>query len=243
METTTKKLGNLNTLILKLDGPMKMDFEVDTKGDLSVYVGQNGTGKTLILVIQWFVASLAAFITSPFPKLQTVTQFAEAIFPLTFDRHEEFNGVVKSVFASGAEIEVTINKGHIEKVEYFDFEDKEQIGMPVFMSSQMRTFSAMSMYLKMRKMAEGNVEKMTQNYKLYDVTQMEKLIARSPIKMTEGTLKALSSYEFPEGIETLTVDLDKCDFYVTFADGSKRYMTTFGNGHQAAMNMFVTVAL
>jgi len=46
------KLGNVKTLSMKLEDP-KLEFEDIAFNQLSIFVGQNGAGKSLVLKMVW----------------------------------------------------------------------------------------------------------------------------------------------------------------------------------------------
>ena len=118
------------------------------------------------------------------------------------------------------------------------------------MSSAMRTFDAISQYLKTRLMfkpagaasvadREVVLEKMCTLYKLYDVIYVEVLIAKAPIKIDSTLAKTLQKdFEIKEEITEIGLDEAKGDFYTVSKEG-KKYLTTYSKGEQSIINMLL----
>jgi hypothetical protein len=136
---------------------------------------------------------------------------------------------------------VELKDGKVIKV------DVEGAVVPViYMSSSMRTFNEMALYLGVRRGAvDGSplsfMSKMLETYRLYNFTYMESLLARLPLLITDSIKAALESFDFEESITSIEADTEKCKFYAVLKDGSKKDITTYGKGHQAMLNMMIGV--
>lgn len=247
-EEPSPSMGHLVSIGFNITEPLKMvDLTIPTN-NLNVFIGANGTGKTFVLINVWALGYLAnAVIASKMiSPLQSVsfTHFAQFIWDHCFT-DQNFNGAVKANYTSGAEIEVEFDKGKVTKVNYSGFEDLTLVQGVVYMSGQMRLFESISMYLKMRKMVGSSdphviVGEMVKNFKLFDVAYIEGLILKMPQDIpTSKVQSALAAFGIEDNILTLDVDLERCDFFVTIDSPEKRkYLSTYGNGHQALFNMF-----
>lgn len=245
--------GQIKKINFNITEPFQAtDQSLDITGSLSVMVGQNGTGKTFILILTYILTTICAAVVyrTPYEILKQLAQFT---FDHCFD-DQNIDGTVGCEFTSGADISVILEKGKVVDVSYNGFENINTATPAVFMSSGMRLFSSIKQYLKLRKMFiqhatnEPTQEEIVQHmlvegeYKLYDVTYIEKLIHKCPIVIPDNIHRVFKEdYDFKEDIKEFDVDLDKCDFYIIEGNefASTKYASTYGNGHQAVLNMMV----
>ncbi len=241
-----KSTGHIRELTIKLKEPIAMNFENMAINNMNLYVGKNGTGKTLVLTLTWIISYITqgqvAAQVHKHPFL--LREFAQYVFDHSLSEPQQFSGTVKAVFESGAVLDMLLEEG---KITYLDVSGLEGINQPIpaiYMSSNMRLFSSIQMYLKMRKMTGKTdhmeiVAEMVKHFKLYDITLVERMIHRCPIKIDPRIKEALAGFDIKEDITEFGVDLEHCDFYVILADGEKKWMTSYGNGHQSVFNMFI----
>lgn len=237
-----KNTGNIRQLKIHITDPIKMEMDIEMN-KLSVFVGANGTGKTFILINTFAISSIAqAIVLHKFPP-STLSLVAQYIYDNCFT-DQNINGTISAEFENGPAISIEFDKGKVKNLTYDAFDDVEQPIRVVFMSSQFRTFNAISGYLQMRKMIyrgdqEQYMKEALDMYKLYDVMVIEGLIAKMPLMLDKTMLDLFKSYDITEEITGVSVDLDKCDFYTVGPKGNK-YMCTYGSGHQSVFNMFLT---
>jgi hypothetical protein len=178
---------------------------------------------------------------------------AQGYSQFVYDRcfkDQNIHGTISATYESGAGLNLVFDKGQIKDVQFQNLENFERATMPVFMSSGMRLFTPISQYLKTRKrmgikdrdLKPGQLHDLLEDYALYDVSYIEMLIRSTPITITPQLKKSLEEFEIMENITSFEVDLDKPDFYVVI-DGNKKYMTTYGSGHQAAINMLMGASM
>lgn len=232
------KKQQIQKLVLNITAPIKMDSEIELKS-LAVFVGQNDSGKTLILKIAYALATIGCSPANPV-KMEP-KQGAQFIFDNVFT-DQNFNGSLKAIYTEGS-VTVELHEGTVVNVEITDLANPLPM---IFMSTDMRTFDQMCLYLRMREQAGADpvifMKTMLGAYRLYDVTYMESLIARCPITFPDSLRNTLKSgFDFKESITALEVDLEKCEFHAVLEDGSKKNVATYGKGHQAILNMFLGV--
>lgn len=237
MKKPKKQKQGIRKLVLNITAPIKMDSEIELS-QLAVFVGQNDSGKTLILKIAYALATIGLSPGSPVkvdPK-----EAAQFIFDNTFT-DQNFNGSLKAIYTEGS-VSVDLHEGKVLSVEITDLENPLPM---IFMSTDMRTFDQMVLYLRMRYQAGTDpkifMKMMLEAYRLYDFTYMEALIARCPIRLPKPLTETLKNFDFKEPITSIEVDLEKCEFLAVLEDGSKKNIATYGKGHQAILNMFLGV--
>lgn len=242
-----KSAGNLSKMHLDLTKPMEMkhiDLELN---QLSVFVGQNGTGKTLILINAWIMGFVASSLVFKKPDKEELIGICQFSYDHCFTDNN-FTGTVGCTYQSGATLSITLNEGKVTDVTHTGFENIDQAGDVQFMSSAMRTFEAIGLYLKMRKMVMEQpgmnealvVLKMIENYKLYDVLYIEKLIRKMPLTVTPTMKESLEKFDVKDDITLFNVDLVKGDFYhETKGEVDKKYLSKYGKGHQSIFNMML----
>lgn len=208
-----------------------MDQEL-TFQQISVFVGANDTGKSFLLKVAFALGAIGVSPAMP-PGPNSSAQF---VFDSTFTS-QKFNGLFKAVFTKGF-VSVEIKDGEVIKVE------KEGKTIPIkYMSTDMRTFDQMALYLRVRQGAGNDpitfMKKILEAYRLYDVTYMEGLLAKMPIRIPESVNNSLNSFDFKEKIDAIEADTENCQFWAVLEDGSKKDISTYGKGHQAMLNMLI----
>lgn len=240
MKTKTKKVeaktekeepNKLEKLALNITAPFKMDQEIGL-GQLSVFVGANSSGKSFMLKVAYALGAIGIMRAAP-PGPNSGAQF---VFDNTFI-DQKFNGVFKAVYTRGL-VSVELKDGEVVNVE-----TQGQIIPVKFMSTDIRTFDQMAVYLRIRKDAGSEplafMKKMLEAYRLYDFTYMEALLVRLPLVLPDNVKDYLQSFGLTEPVASIEVDLDKCEFHAVLDDGSKRNIAAYGKGHQAVLNMAI----
>lgn len=238
-----KTTGRIATAKINITSPLKLDIELDIT-DLMLLIGQNGTGKSFILAMNWFISLISNFFVMGKGKLPIGTSIVELnrMSKATFD--SEIDGIVTMVFESGASVTVTYQKGELVNVYQDKLDKVEHPTIAIYLSSGMRLFSAMRTYLAARKYnldpkTGEPSDRLMEMYKLYDIMYIESLISKSPITIPPIVTSNLKELGVEEEIEIVEVDTKTCDFYCITKDKKKRNLLTFSAGNQAVINMMI----
>lgn len=239
-----KTTGGVKTLKIHITEPLAMDTDIEMR-NLSLFVGANGTGKSFILINTWAITSIAQILVLG-ADATTVQSGAQFFYDHSFS-DQNINGSIEAEFEHGPILALQFDKGKVVSVNYSNFEGIDTPTKAVYMSTQFRTFDAISGYLKIRKLIHrGDQEEFMKEaltmYKLYDVMHIEGLISRMPFVFDPKDAAMFENYNIEDEIKGISVDLDKCDFYLVTPKGNK-YMCSYGNGHQSIINMFLTKLL
>jgi hypothetical protein len=174
---------------------------------------------------------------------------AQYVFDRSFD-DQDITGTYAFTFTSGPTLNMELEKGKVKScVAMIDGVD--QVSGVKYMSSRMRTFDAISGYLKMRAMHEKTITdprllmgEMIKDYKIYDVTYIEQMIHSMPFTDMEKIKPSFANFDIEDDIRSFGVDLIKGDFYARIGDDERiKYLCTYGNGHQALFNMILGGAI
>lgn len=236
---------HIHTMTITLDEP-KMNFVDIEYNALTLLVGANNVGKSFFLKTTWVMSFIATMVSAAKTLTHDQTiEMAQFAFDKSYE-NQTFTGNIGVKFNNGATLEVQLVIGMIKQFIVIGFDDAMKFPMPKYLSSKMRLFDNISMYLKIRKDKFGMVstgpidalvEGMLEYYPLYDIIYIEGLINNSPIMASHEINNSFKSFDFDKDIKSLTADLDTCDFYVTFEDDTIKYMKTHSAGQQAIVNM------
>lgn len=236
------KLGNIKTLSMKLEEPA-IDFKDITMNQISIFIGANGTGKSLILQFTWAMSMITQMKIMADLKSVQIREFSQFVMNTSFDNN--FTGTVSVTYDSGATIKLDLKEGKCETPEFTNIEsiDKD-VPTPIYMSTNVRTFDEIEKYLKIRFMYtkelsidESTLIKMSSIYKLYDVLACEKRYNRAisgtdiPNEMGEQLVK---NYDFKK--KPIKIIYDE-NFYLIYEDESREKLARMGKGHQSIVNM------
>lgn len=249
METKEKPrtTGDIVSLYLDITEPLKFDKMTLELRKMVMMTGINGSGKTLVLTLNWcmsYITQSLIFLRNEEDRAKHTNDMCQYIMDHSFT-DQKINGTLRSTFASGVEMEMVLENGKVVTVKHQGIEDVDTPTPVVFLSAQMRTFSAIQMYLKFRKTLGSTdirtiVSVMTEEFKIYDVMRVESLIAKMPATVTPELKKSLEQFDINEDITSFGVDFDICDFYAVI-DDKRKYLSTYGNGHQALFNMMLAI--
>ncbi len=239
--------SGIRSMKVHLDPPhVNIEQELEYRS-LLLLVGANGTGKSFVLKTTW-VMSFIAFTLSHLKGASEdqMLEISQFIFDKSFEQPFTPTGEISCTFENNVNITLKLIMGQVSDIAIVGFDDVVTFPAPKYLSSKLRLFDSISMYLKIRKdkVASGLGQEeiigaMLEYYPLYDVMYVEGLVNNSPLILTQEQTDSLHKFDFEENISSLTADLDKCDFYVTMDTQEIKYMKTYGSGHQAMVNMLV----
>lgn len=238
--TTTKgeNLGNINSVQVHLTAPLAVNYDVELR-QLNLLVGMNGSGKSLILKLNWaFGTIMAGLVLSKeartLPEIQDIAQY---ILDKTFE-DQNFTGTLGAKFDK-AHFTVTVDAGQITNLEYEVDSAIDDASAPVFMSTTLRTFAQMNQYLKTESLVKAP-EDMLEMYRLYDVAFMErfKMKCDGGLKVSEEVKKTLKeNFEIKVDVETISIE-NKSVVY-TDSLGKTSSLAMLSNGEQSLINMVI----
>jgi hypothetical protein len=245
-----KQLGHLKNIMMDIDAPMKFGpFDMNFNA-LSLLIGKNGSGKSLIMKINWCFGMVASYhiINKTLGGSIDMIKETKFIFDKSFDE-QNFNGIIAVEYENG-KLTIQFDKGEVLLSELNSTVDIAPSKPSLYMSSSTRLFDSFYKYMQFKKALSitGNItnfkaeelDKLLNMYKLYDLMFIEAmLLGMHHYVMKEETKKSLKeSFEIPYEFDEFIVDTDACVIYSHIrATGEKRSLTTFSAGEQSLINM------
>ena len=240
-------LINLKCEIQELFGGGKIDIDFNK---INTYVGKNGTGKTVLLKLAWF----GTYITSNkileergfLPQNSIQEDFVNHTISKVFDE-VDFNGKMVFTFENNLTTTLIFEKGICIDITYSNLTKENKVTNILFMSKELRLFTELVRYLKLRKRVNGTerimspdaFEEILNDYKIYDALAVEHLLQNLPLEFSEEVSKVLvENYDFKKNPTRLEVNLETCSFLLEYSDNTTENVLKLGAGHQSILNMF-----
>ena len=240
-------LINLKCEIQELFGGSLIDIDFNK---INIYVGQNGTGKTVLLKLAWF----GTYITSNkileergfLPQNSIQEDFVNHTISKVFEE-VDFNGKMVFNFENNLTTTLIFEKGICIDITFSNLTKENKVTNILFMSKELRLFTELVRYLKLRKRVNGTerimspaaFEEILNDYKIYDALAVEHLLQNLPLEFSEMISKVLvENYDFKNNPTRLEVDLETCNFLLEYSDNTTENVLKLGAGHQSILNMF-----
>ena len=240
-------LINLKCEIQELFGGSLIDIDFNK---INIYVGQNGTGKTVLLKLAW----LGTYITSNkileergfLPQNSIQEDFVNHTISKVFDE-VDFNGKMVFTFENNLTTTLIFEKGICIDITFSNLTKENKVTNILFMSKELRLFTELVRYLKLRKRVNGTerimspdaFEEILDDYKIYDALAVEHLLQNLPLEFSEEVSKVLvENYDFKKNPTRLEVNLETCSFLLEYSDNTTENVLKLGAGHQSILNMF-----
>ena len=240
-------LINLKCEIQELFGGGKIDIGFNK---INTYVGKNGTGKTVLLKLAWF----GTYITSNkileergfLPQNSIQEDFVNHTISKVFEE-VDFNGKMVFNFENNLTTTVIFEKGICIDITFSNLTKENKVTNILFMSKELRLFTELVRYLKLRKRVNGTerimspaaFEEILNDYKIYDALAVEHLLQNLPLEFSEMISKVLvENYDFKKNPTRLEVNLETCSFLLEYSDNTIENVLRLGAGHQSILNMF-----
>ena len=240
-------LINIKCEIQELFGGSKIDIDFNK---INIYVGQNGTGKTVLLKLAWF----GTYITSNkileekgfLPQNSIQEDFVNHTISKVFEE-VDFNGKMVFTFENNLTTTLIFEKGICIDITFSNLTKENKVTNILFMSKELRLFTELVRYLKLRKRVNGTerimspaaFEEILNDYKIYDALVVEQLLQNLPLEFSEEVSKTLVDvYNFKDSPTKLEVDLETCSFLLEYSDNTTENVLKLGAGHQSILNMF-----
>lgn len=240
-------LINIKCEIQELFGGSKIDIDINK---INIYVGQNGTGKTILLKLAWF----GTYITSNkileergfLPQNSIQEDFVNHTISKVFDE-VDFNGKMVFTFENNLTTTLIFEKGICIDITFSNLTKENRVTNILFMSKELRLFTELVRYLKLRKRVNGTerimspdaFEEILNDYKIYDALVVEQLLQNLPLEFSEEVSKTLVDvYNFKSSPTKLLIDLETCSFLLEYSDNTIENVLKLGAGHQSILNIF-----
>lgn len=213
------QIGHIKNIKTELSSPIELKVDCDINS-LNVLVGQNGSGKSFMLVLSY---ALHQVMNDLIMKGNNYNWILSKCFqaPVT--------GFLRCEFEN-AWIELKLDNTKVDKIDY-DLGRVDTVIKALYLSSNMRTFSNVDMYMKLRKTM--TVDQLCDIYPHYDVMYVEMLLAKCPfeLKLSEAQEILVKSTGF--GIESFVISYDN-----GFKIGDK-HISSLNSGSQAILTMLI----
>lgn len=240
-------LTNIKCEIQELFGGGKIDIDFNK---INIYVGKNGTGKTVLFKLAWF----GTYITSNkileergfLPQNSIQEDFVNHTISKVFDE-VDFNGKMVFTFENNLTTTLIFEKGICIDITFSNLTKDKKVTNILFMSKDLRLFTELVRYLKLRKRVNGTERiisptafvEILNDYKIYDALAVESLLQNLPLEFSETDSEVLvKNYNFKNAPKKLEVDLETCKFLLEYSDGTVENVLKLGAGHQSILNMF-----
>jgi len=243
------KIDHIKNVFMDITAPMPVDNQTMDFKMFNVMTGKNGTGKSFWIINSYVIAKIATSIVMGVNDPVMLAGTAQFFFDNCFSDFNT-NGIVAAEFDSGASVRVSIIDGKVEIVDHTGFEDVQHIANIKYMSTGMRTFDDIKVFLNMRNMVkrmigddmESYIVEMMKSYRFYDFEHVETIIGRMPLEVEHRFRESMEKFEIKENIISFGFDEKKPDFFLvekTENGEEMKYLTSYGKGHQSIFNMFL----
>lgn len=214
MQKKTVTMGHMQKLHMNIDGLFK-DLTLDDQKAIALYVGQAGTGKTFLLIMQWMLGTLGGIYLASSKSMAEYEKALQFLLDKSFD-DQKFTGKIDAVFEY-LELSFELVDGKVKDLDIILTDNSVQVepeGMPVFMSKNTRILFIERMLARLSN----------PNFKIRDAAK----------KSFIETMK--------KEIVNVTYDENNCSFTVHEIKDGKEITypaTTLSSGEQAWLNMFI----
>ncbi len=230
-----KDLGNLQMLHLDIDQPIKMKVDL-TMQSINLYVGKNGSGKSLILKIIWALSTIMVFKVNKKCSDIELEQVAQYVWDNTFEDNN-FTGAIKAIHIGG-NIGINLRDGKVILISVNIAESIKECSTPIFMSTTMRTFEEIERYFKLQD--KIGIDSIPEYYKLYDSIYANKIKDQFEkiIFVDEKLEESIKKFEMDKyGIKEFFLKDEK--FMYLNDKGEEKQMASFSKGEQSLLNMML----
>jgi hypothetical protein len=226
-----KSLGQIKNMRFDIDKPMALKFDIEYN-KLTLFTGLNGTGKSLIMKLNWVFGTVMSLLIHHPPSANETAQY---IMDKTFE-DQNFNGEMEAFYPNGS-LKMFMENGKVMRVEYFIDPCVKVITPSLYMSTNTRTFTQINQYLKVEKHLPTK-EEISNIYRLYDIVYIEtlKMKLENGLKATQAFKDSMSN-DFSMKYDFDTFALENEAVIFIDKDGNKRDLSTLSAGEQSLINM------
>jgi len=213
------QVGNIKRLRTELTSPIELKIDCDIN-QLNVLAGQNGSGKSFVLVLSYAIHQV---MNDLLMKGNNYSWILSKCFksPVT--------GLIGCEFEN-AWIEVKLEESRVVDIKY-DLGKVNTLTKAIYLSSNMRTFSNVDMYVKLRKTMSP--EQLCDIYPHYDVMYVEMLLAKCPFELKLSEAQKIL-------VEATGLEIES--FVISYDNGFKigdKHISSLNSGSQAILTMLI----
>lgn len=229
-----KELGQMTQLNVDIDQPMKLKTDLDMNA-LNLYVGKNGSGKSLILKMTWALATIMTFKVNRSKSSDgEMLQVAQYMWDNTFEDNN-FNGLVGAIHPGG-KISLGFKNGKLESMNIDVAESIVNASTPLFLSVTMRTFDEIERFFKLQD--KIGIDSMPEYYRIYDSVYAHKMKQsfEAGIIVDDKIKDSLKNFELDK-YDIVSFGYKNEKFIFTNSKGEERSMSSLSKGEQSLLNM------
>jgi energy-coupling factor transporter ATP-binding protein EcfA2 len=229
-----KELGQITMLNVDIDQPIKLKSDLDVN-KLNIYVGQNGSGKSLILKMTWALATIMVFkINRKTTSEAEILQIAQYVWDNTFE-DKNFNGLVGAIHPGG-KISLGFKNGILESMNIDVAESIVDAPAPLFLSTTMRTFDEIERFFKLQD--KIGIDAMPEYYRLYDSVYAHKIKKQfeDEIIVDKDLEDSLKNFNLDK-YDIVSFRYKNNKFIFTNSKGEEKSMSSLSKGEQSLLNM------
>lgn len=217
------QVGHIKKIKTELTSPIELKVDCDINS-LNVLVGQNGSGKSFVLVLSYAVHQVTNDLIM---KGNNSNWILNSCFksPVT--------GFIRCEFEN-AWIEFKLNESKIEDLKY-NLGKVDTLTKALYLSSNMRTFSNVDMYMTLRQTM--SVAQLCEIYPHYDMMYVEMLYAKCPFELKLNESQKILAESTGFEVKDTNVSYDN-----GFKIGDK-HISSLNSGSQAILTMLIAGSL
>lgn len=227
-------MSNVNNIKIKFN---EIKFDLKNLKELTILVGKNGTGKSLVNKITWFINIVnATYHSSTLLKIDNINEVIIDILRKTFYDAATLHLEIEAEFETG-NIELVIKDLNVESLNVTTKE--KDIVVPLYLSSNTRLFPAIQQILKNDILLSGGyIDVEDVDVPLYDILYSVRLKEafekQDYVPFREDCIEMLKEhYE----LDFVAMQCRNNVFYIKDSTGKESQLSRLSNGEQALINM------
>lgn len=244
-------VGNILGMDIELSKPFPMYF-IDFKvNKMTMMTGMNGTGKSVIMKINWIMSTIANYCCYKQDHQDKIDLENEInfLFEHTFSDNN-FTGDITTRFEN-LDMKLELNEGKYVSFSFTTSKLLSPSNLSFYLSSETRLLSDHVKYMKMRKalgvisplgaIDNKGFDTMLKVYKIYDVLFMEYYLRDlNGYKITEEEQASMDKME-SNNLKYATIEVDQDACTIKNVDGEEsKDLTILSAGQQAIFVMFTS---
>lgn len=233
-----ENLGHIKNIQCDITAPLAAKWDIALK-ELNLLIGLNGSGKSLILKLNWAIGTIVSTLILNKKAMLTseMEQMVQFVLDKTFES-QNFHGTIGATFEK-ASCKIVLDNGSVVSFEYTPQCTIDNASPPIFMSTTLRTYTQIDQYLRVEAIVKTQKD-MLELYRLYDFVFIERLKQRleGGLKISEEVKDSLKNkFGVEADLQMIRIENN----IVVFIDskGKTKSLATLSNGEQSLINMLV----